>query len=65
MYNVAGFLKLNLRFAQCWPLPAQMNGASCAALNCLCVVICNILDGRRPANLQTALVTWYAECQRM
>jgi hypothetical protein len=23
-------------------------------------VLCNSLDGRRPANLQTALVTWYA-----
>jgi hypothetical protein len=23
-------------------------------------VFCNSLDGRRPANLQTALVTWYA-----
>jgi hypothetical protein len=24
------------------------------------IVFCNSLDGRRPANLQTALVTWYA-----
>jgi hypothetical protein len=24
------------------------------------VVFCNSVDGRRPANLQTALVTWYA-----
>jgi hypothetical protein len=23
-------------------------------------VVCNSLDSRRPANLQTALVTWYA-----
>jgi hypothetical protein len=29
------------------------------------VVFCNSLDGRRPANLQTALVTWYASASEL
>jgi hypothetical protein len=33
-------------------------GASAYLGNVIRVVFCNSLDGRRPANLQTALVTW-------